>query len=108
MRATCRSEPCSRMKECAVEPSGTCVQDTLETSLCANSAGDGASAVSPKAEKRLWNAVARLFPTDDCPAHRYPMPLARWFLNREQGSLLHGDWNEAGTRGGKRLAATAA
>ena len=35
------------------EPSGTCIQDTLETSLCAN----------------------HLFPTDDCPAHRYPMPL---------------------------------
>ena len=37
------------------EASGTCVQDTFETSLC----------------------TLRLFPTAEGPAHRYPTPLGK-------------------------------
>ena len=48
------------------EVSGVHVQDTLETSLFA----------------------PHLFPTDDGPAHRYPIPLGCECLIREQGSLL--------------------
>jgi hypothetical protein len=38
MRATlfCRSEPCSRLRWYQGSGSGTCFQDTLKTSLCAN------------------------------------------------------------------------
>ena len=60
---------------CHEEEPGNCLQDTLETSLFAPSAGNEAGAVSPQAKKQWHNAVARLFPTDDGPANSYPTPL---------------------------------